>query len=134
MIDIKIKLYCLLLVLFWFVNLPLVFAQNTSFELSSSPGVGMGPNWVVTADINDDGKVDLITANYQGTLTVLTNDGHGGFVLFLTHNRFGTFSLRGRFQWGWQIRFGRSKLGRQRADGIDETMAVAALYWPPTPS
>ncbi len=81
MIDIKIKLYCLLLVLFWFVNLPLVFAQNTSFELSSSPGVGMGPNWVVTADINDDGKVDLITANYQGTLTVLTNDGHGGFVL-----------------------------------------------------
>ncbi|MGH8024350.1 MAG: FG-GAP repeat domain-containing protein, partial [Limisphaerales bacterium] len=36
---------------------------------------------VLTADVNNDGKVDLISANYSsGTLTVLTNDGSGGFA------------------------------------------------------
>jgi hypothetical protein len=53
-----------------------------SFILSSSPVVGNGPHWVVAADVNGDGYVDLICANYYSdTLSVLTNDGHGGFVL-----------------------------------------------------
>src|ERR1035437_8086442 len=53
-----------------------------NFFLKSSPGVGASPVSVTTADVNGDGKPDLISAN-QGakTLTVLTNNGSGGFVL-----------------------------------------------------
>ncbi len=53
------------------------------FKLSSSPGVGGGPNSVAVADVNGDGKLDLISANYSdNNLTVLTNNGVGGFVFF----------------------------------------------------
>jgi hypothetical protein len=40
---------------------------QVSFKLSSSPGVGSDPNSVAAADVNGDGKVDLISANYSGT-------------------------------------------------------------------
>jgi hypothetical protein len=55
------------------------------FALSSSPGVGNGPQSVVTADVNGDGLPDLISANSDGTLTVLTNNGSGSFVLSATY-------------------------------------------------
>ena len=52
-----------------------------SFALSSTPGVGKNPVSVVAADVNGDGKLDLICANYNGsTITVLTNDGTGVMV------------------------------------------------------
>ncbi len=51
------------------------------FMLASSPGVGSSPQSVVAADVNGDGRLDLISANSSAnTLTVLTNNGSGGFV------------------------------------------------------
>ena len=42
--------------------------------MASSPGVGANPYSVVAADVNGDGKVDLISANSSAnTLTVLFN-------------------------------------------------------------
>jgi len=56
-----------------------VFAQVRAFINNNYP-VGRGPQCVVAADLNGDGKVDLITVNlFDNTLTVLTNDGSGLF-------------------------------------------------------
>lgn len=56
-----------------------------NFVLASSPIVGNGPDAVTSADVNGDGKIDLVSANIGvglGTnLTVLTNNGSGGFVV-----------------------------------------------------
>jgi hypothetical protein len=48
--------------------------------------VGNWPYSVAAADVNGDGKVDLISANLNdNTLSVLTNNGSGGFVLAATY-------------------------------------------------
>jgi hypothetical protein len=56
-----------------------IFVSNASYS------VGSFPYQVIAADVNNDGRPDLITANNSGkSLTVLTNDGKGGFVLAAT--------------------------------------------------
>ena len=59
---------------------------NGTFTFSASLTVGYNP-FVATADVNHDGKMDLISANYNdNTLTVLTNDGTGVFGSNATYN------------------------------------------------
>ena len=59
---------------------------QVSFTLSSSPGVGNYPFMVATVDVNGDGKVDLVCPNqFDNTISVLTNNGNGGFVTAATY-------------------------------------------------
>jgi hypothetical protein len=54
------------------------FGFNATLAVSSVNDVGM----VIAVDVNGDGKVDLITQNsFANTLSVMTNNGNGGFVL-----------------------------------------------------
>jgi len=64
----------------------LTFTTNTYYVGTTKPQ--SVPQSVAVADVNGDGKLDLISANvrfppppdYAGTLTVLTNNGSGGFT------------------------------------------------------
>jgi hypothetical protein len=59
-----------------------IFTNNGSgrFVYSATPVVGQGPFALVAADVNNDRKIDLISANANGnSLTVLTNNGSGVF-------------------------------------------------------
>lgn len=50
------------------------------FEFSATLPAGENPTCVLGADVNGDGKMDIISANAgDNTLTILTNDGSGGF-------------------------------------------------------
>ena len=65
-------------------------AQGLAFE-SKTIAVGNGPSSVVAADLNNDGQVELIcTDSKDNALTVLTNDGSGGFVSNVTYSVTGT--------------------------------------------
>jgi hypothetical protein len=69
-----------------------VLTNNGSggFGSNATYNVGSYPVSLITADVNNDGKPDLICANYgnyeQGSISVLTNDGSGGFATAATIN------------------------------------------------
>jgi hypothetical protein len=68
------------------VNLPAnsggAISSGGGFALSSSPGAGLAPVSIAVADVNNDGKPDLMAADDIGnTISVLTNNGSGIFTL-----------------------------------------------------
>jgi hypothetical protein len=64
------------------LNPPGAFSQSPLyFAPAITYGVGLTPTHVTVADVNNDGKPDLISANSDAsTLTILTNNGSGGFA------------------------------------------------------
>jgi hypothetical protein len=76
---VKTRICFLYVVLGLFVSFQYSFAQSLTFS-TNTYSVGQYPYSVVAADVNGDGKLDLISANkYDNTLTVLTNNGSGSF-------------------------------------------------------
>ena len=54
---------------------------NLTFSTNADFATGSGPRSVTSADVNGDGKVDLIVANTGGSnVSVLLGDGLGGFA------------------------------------------------------
>jgi hypothetical protein len=102
-------------------------SYGLNFVLASTPGVSNGPISVTSADVNGDGKPDLISVNELGnTLTVLTNDGSGGFLLAAT---LGTGSTPDSAT-AADVN-GDGKLDLICANGMDNTLTVW-LNGPPT--
>jgi hypothetical protein len=56
--------------------------QNTLF--TPAPGfplnIGSHPNDLAVADLNKDGRLDIVTCNAENTLTLLLGNGRGGFT------------------------------------------------------
>src|ERR1700733_6165458 len=68
-----------IIVLLLFADFNFVFAQGLTF-VTNTYSVGPFPHFVTTADVNGDGKLDLIVANSgTNTLAILTNNGNGLF-------------------------------------------------------
>lgn len=54
---------------------------NGNFDLvSASPSVSQGSVWMAAGDINGDGNVDLVSANSDGTVSVLLGNGDDTFT------------------------------------------------------
>jgi len=72
----------------WTTNYGFSYSTNLynvlAFSPASSPSVGTQPFCIIAVtNLIGDGKVDLVCATYiSGTLTVLTNQGNGGFANF----------------------------------------------------
>jgi hypothetical protein len=81
----KSKLHYLFLVLALLAAVNQAAAQ-TSFVLSTNYTVGANPGGLAVADVNGDGKPDMITASYSDNMiTVMTNNGSGVFVTNATY-------------------------------------------------
>ncbi len=62
-------------------DLPQLSPQQNTFSIRTLRNIGDRPAAVIAADINNDGLDDLISANnVQNDVTILTNDGDGGYV------------------------------------------------------
>src|SRR5205814_9499555 len=55
--------------------------RSGNFRSHATVFPGSSPNWVVAADLNADGKTDLVGATtFKDNLMVFNNDGSGNFV------------------------------------------------------
>jgi hypothetical protein len=54
-------------------------ASTVQFAAAKSYPVGVSPNAVAAADVNGDGKLDLVVSNLSGTISVLLGNGDGTF-------------------------------------------------------
>jgi FG-GAP-like repeat len=82
----KIRIQNLIVMLALFAGLHQAAAQ-ASFTLASTLNVASGPASVVAADVNGDGKLDLVTANAGGnSISIYTNNGNGIFVSNATYS------------------------------------------------
>src|ERR1700734_3768181 len=70
---------CLLTIIELLTGLHQAVAQ-ANFTLASTLNVAGGPASVAAADVNGDGKVDLISTGNGNSLVVYTNNGSGIFV------------------------------------------------------
>lgn len=59
-------------------------ARPQSPLFTSAPGsphnIGGRPNEIAVGDLNNDGRLDIVTCNVDDTVTVLLGDGRGGFT------------------------------------------------------
>ena len=63
-------------------SLSILTNNGNGFTLAATCPVGRGPCGVVAVDINNDGKIDLISGNsVDNNISVLTNNGRGEFSL-----------------------------------------------------
>ena len=58
---------------------PLQPGGSAAFQALQTFAVGSTPMAVVAADMNGDGRPDLVVANFDGTLSVLLSNGNGTF-------------------------------------------------------
>jgi hypothetical protein len=59
--------------------------MTTGFQAPSTYAAGSDPQSVVTADVNGDGRLDLLVTDYSGGVSVLLGNGSGGFGAATTY-------------------------------------------------
>ncbi|CAF5222363.1 unnamed protein product, partial [Rotaria magnacalcarata] len=66
---------------------PFVTQCNTTFTGQTAYSTGTSPNSVAAADVNGDGKPDIIVANFgSDNIGVLLNTGNGTFAVQTTYS------------------------------------------------
>jgi hypothetical protein len=65
----------------WFALGTLLNGATLRFDKPSTYNLGAGASSVALGDLNNDGSPDVVAPNvYAGTVSILLNDGFGGFV------------------------------------------------------
>ncbi len=80
--GVKIRVTYRLITVFLLTLLILISGQYTAdFEYRGDYGTGDGPHLACIADLDDDGDLDIVTADYNDdTISILINDGEGVFT------------------------------------------------------
>src|SRR5690606_6518392 len=61
-------------------TLSVLLGDGVGYPAPTAIGVGSGPTWVDVADMNGDGLLDLVSANYSASnLSVSLGNGLGNF-------------------------------------------------------